>query len=293
MVARNPSCGCQSGTPFNPPSGCCAECVCYPDLDHIVTDCSDVPCLYDNYLIAGELPFGGDSFLTHDSGCDYSSGSFDVTICDTDYGMFHWELTVGTGSLDGSTLTLVADGSNSLPLVYKSTWYFNPLCGNTFALVFDCGLPPDIAHSFPCDLCIVADGDACDPCPVPQISTLCCPSDLIPATIICTLSGCTSASVTLTWNDTYHYFSSGTSPAVSCGPTCGLDIFLSCDGAGHWGIVVDAAGMAAGSCIPCEPHSLSAVVVCNPFHVTGSVDLSGSGCPCCDGVLNFDFAPAP
>ena len=115
MVARNPSCGCQSSTPFNPASGCCAECVCYPNLDHIVTDCSDVPCLYDNDLIAGELPFGGDMLLSRDSGCDYSSGSFDVTICDIDLGMFHWELTVGTGSLDGSTLTLVPDGSNSLP----------------------------------------------------------------------------------------------------------------------------------------------------------------------------------
>lgn len=167
----------------NPP-GCCAECVCMPTDPH--AECAAVPCLLDDYRIATTLPFSSDTTLTHDTGCIYVSDSFGVTICDVDYGTFHWKLTVSDDP-HGSTLELVNDGTgDDLPIIYKTYKApFNPICGNTFAHWFDCDIPAEIAHLLPCEVCVVADGDACEECEAGTVET---PCGDVPQTICATIN---------------------------------------------------------------------------------------------------------
>lgn len=163
--------------------GCCADCVCMSDLT--ITDCSAVPCLDSGYvIIVDEInAIFNEVELAHDSGCVYSSDSFNVTVCGVDYGSYYWVLTIDAG-IDTCVLELVSTTSlqTNLHVVYHNKWHFDGACGNRFGVIPNCSVLEDVKVLLPCEVCIAPAGQACVPCP-PPVPSNCCPYDPLPDTL--------------------------------------------------------------------------------------------------------------
>lgn len=204
MVAQN--CAIGGVVTDTDTTGCCSGCRCYPDDSVKITECAAMPCLYPLYLVIGDLPFVNNGLLAHAGGCTYESDSFEVEICGC-ISTAVWTLTIAGAPWEAQVtslaLSVAGSGSGSssgsgsgsgcvldpFTVTYHATWYFDAICGNTLRKIFSCDIPPQIAHLFPCEVCVVAFGDLCEPCPASGVSIPCCPGVEFPETdVFATLS---------------------------------------------------------------------------------------------------------
>lgn len=276
---------------------CCPGCICYPTGSDLKTGCGALACLNRVYKVVGTLPFGGNVELTYDSGCIFLSDTFSVTICDTLYGTFYWKLTVA-GTVHDSKLELLRSGTygTDIPLVYYGEWYFNPLCGNTFGLKFDCSLPTTIAHSFPPRLCVNPVGTECTGC-ANTVSSACCVVD-VPKVLTGTLTdsahttGLTGQTVTLTWTNSRKPAFGGAwyGTKSMCSDTYEFMMYC-CVPAGElaslWRMeIASSNGNCAGGTLTTDTSCSGSTATssqCDPFQAVFAVPVGGL-CPCADGL---------
>lgn len=292
---------------------CCGGCVCFPDSeDDITSACGDIGCLLKNYTVSGNLPFSGDTSLTHDADCDFLSAAFDVVLCGQSYGSHHWALTVASGCC-ASILELVNDGTGAgIPLSFVGANPFLAFCGNEFVRVENCGLYAtdylkSISRSWPAKVCVNPVGSTdCADCDVPDVPCP-CPAEDLPDEMEVTVSGAFSTSFTMTRNGSVLY------PAIEYGGSmtdasglCTVDggppdyeFLLQCGTGGGscgdgtcWDISSARLNPNAPGCIDCRIEDARLIVSsCNPF--AGSVTVSiDSNCPWSSlgSSLTFTFA---
>lgn len=296
LIRMSSDCGAAAITDTDT-TGCCAGCRCYPN-DYIkVTSCSAVPCLYPEYFVIGDLPFINYGLMVHAGGCTFTSDDFDVVICDEDYGTATWTLEINA-AVHESTLTLVVTGAYGNPgftVVYKSTWFFDAICGNNFRKVFDCGIPPQVAHLFPCEVCVVANGDICEPCPAE--ATCPCPEWVADtSTIPPVLTGMITSPFNVTFPMYFvgtltplnlQYSGDFTDPTLECtvsppDPLGDYNVTLGCDGNNRFEVNMGRRGSNAPGCINCAVvGAILDVTKCVPFEGTVSAPvLNAAGTPC-------------
>lgn len=280
---------------------CCGGCACYPDDP--MTDCEAVPCLTNNYRILGRLPFTSETILAHDSGCVYETNSFEVIICEESWGTHYWRLTVAAGVHD-SVLELIRTGTAGadIPLVYKGMWYFNPICGNEFQLVFDCDMPPEIAHAFPVKVCVNSTNDSCEPCPIPDIIGACCAEGFpavmqftptLSGSLPCADTAWSGSTVIVTYNRTYtvagNTFYEWIGTITSSGACGGLTVVVAIGDGCAWqanifsGTVTYPENLPASGSL-CTSLAASGITDCPIVSESLSNILSGwntINCTCC------------